>query len=191
DTLILVAEKDLKIPLERIDVESSVELDYYRNRISLLDAQRQLEKKQLLPDISLHYFQGTNSELNSSLYGYQVGLKIPLLFGGQSSRIKASGIAQQIASQEYNEYDIQLKARYEALMVRRNQLNNALSYYEQEGTALSDEILKTAQGSFKNGEIDFYQFIQSLEGAYEIKLDYLEQLNQYNNVVIEINYLTL
>ncbi|PQJ30917.1 multidrug transporter AcrB [Nonlabens arenilitoris] len=191
DTLILVAEKDLKIPLERIDVESSVELDYYRNRISLLDAQRQLEKKQLLPDISLHYFQGTNSELNSSLYGYQVGLKIPLLFGGQSSRIKASGIAQQIASQEYNEYDIQLKARYEALMVRRNQLNNALLYYEQEGTALSDEILKTAQGSFKNGEIDFYQFIQSLEGAYEIKLDYLEQLNQYNNVVIEINYLTL
>ena len=72
-----------------------------------------------------------------------------------------------------------------------NQLSTALAYYEEEGAALSDEILKTANGSFKNGEIDFFQYIQSLESAYEVKLEYLDKLNEYNNIVIDINYLTL
>jgi len=72
-----------------------------------------------------------------------------------------------------------------------NQLSTVLSYYEEEGAALSDEILKMANGSFKNGAIDFYQYIQSIESAYEVKLDYLDKLNEYNTIVININYLTL
>lgn len=190
DTLFIAQEDDLKIAVNSIDVNSSAELDFYRNRVSLQEAQKSLEKKQLLPDISLNYFQGTNSGLSGSLYGVQVGLKVPLLFGGQSSRIKAAGIAQDIASEEFKEYEIQLNSRFDALNVKMNQVNSALAYYEQEGAVLSDEILKTANGSFKNGEIDFYQYIQSLEGAFEIKLDYLNQLNEYNKIVIDINYLT-
>jgi cobalt-zinc-cadmium resistance protein CzcA len=125
------------------------------------------------------------------LYGYQVGIKIPLLFSGQSSRIKAAGIAEEIANQESNEYKIQLNAKFNALNIQLNQLSKALVYYEEEGAALSDEILKTANGSFRNGEIDFYQYIQSIESAYEVKLEYLDKLNEYNTIVIEINYLTL
>jgi cobalt-zinc-cadmium resistance protein CzcA len=177
--------------MNRIEVSSTVELDYYRNRVAMQEAQQNLEKKQLLPDISLNYFQGTNSGVSGSLYGVQVGLKVPLLFSGQSARIKAAGIAQEAVTEEYNEYEVQLNAKFKALTIERNQINKALSYYEEEGAALSDEILKTANGSFRNGEIDFYQYIQSLEGAYEIKLDYLKQLHQYNNTVIAINYLTL
>lgn len=67
----------------------------------------------------------------------------------------------------------------------------ALKYYEEEGKTLSEEILKTANGSFKNGEIDFFQYIQSLENVYEIELQYLDNLNKYNQTVIAINYLTL
>lgn len=191
DSLIIAQETELKIPLNRIEVASTVELDYYRNRVAMHEAQQKLEKNQLLPDISLNYFQGTNSGVSGSLYGVQVGLKVPLLFSGQSARIKAAGIAQEVVTEEYNEYEIQLNAKFEALKVELDQLDQAISYYEKEGAELSDEILKTANGSFKNGEIDFYQYIQSVEGAYDIKLDYLKQLNQYNNTVIAINYLTL
>ena len=191
DPLILVRETDLKTPLDRIDMNTSVEMAYYQHRVSLLKAERSFEKQQLLPDISLQYFQGTNSGLNSSLYGYQLGLKIPILFGGRSSRIKAAGIAENIAYMKFKEYEIQRKVKYNTLNIQRNTLSKALEYYEQEGVALSDEILKTANGSFRNGEIDFYQYLQSLESAYEVKIDYLNKLNQYNKIVIEINYLTL
>jgi cobalt-zinc-cadmium resistance protein CzcA len=109
---------------------------------------------------------------------------------GTSSKIKASKIAEAIAVEEYQDYEIQFNAKYEVLMAQLNQHQKALDYYEQEGTELSNEILKTANSSFKNGEIDFYQYILSLENAYGIQLNHLESLNNYNQNVISINYLT-
>lgn len=191
EAIAIASEPAIKIPIQVLSIDGSAEITYYENRTSLLQAERRFEKQKLLPDISLNYFQGTNSELKGSLYGYQLGLKIPVFFGGQSSRIKASKIAVNVAESEYNEYKIQLNAKFNALKLALSQHQNALYYYENEGATLSEEILKTAQGSFKNGEIDFYQYIQSLESAYDIKLNYLDKLNAYNQTVIAINYLTL
>ncbi|WP_179008631.1 CusA/CzcA family heavy metal efflux RND transporter [Winogradskyella forsetii] len=191
DTLRVVDSTILKASLQMIDISNSEELQFYKNRVALLEAQRSFEKQQLLPDISFNYFQGTNSGLNDNLYGYQVGLKIPLLFGGQSARIKAAGISKKIITQESNEYNIQLNAKFKELTEQLNQLKMALAYYEDEGSNLSEEILKTANGSFRNGEIDFYHYIQSIESAYEVKLAYLNTLNEYNYIVINLNYLTL
>ena len=191
DTIVIAYEPSLKVTMNSLDINGSAEIGYYEDRVSLLQAERRFEKQKLLPDINLNYFQGTNSELSGSLYGYQLGLKIPILFGWQSSKIKASKIAEDIAIAESSEYEIQLKAKFNALNIELAQLQEALNYYENEGEILSEEILKTANGSFRNGEIDFYQYIQSLESAYEIKLSYLDKLNAYNQTIIAINYLTL
>ncbi|MFD0863585.1 CusA/CzcA family heavy metal efflux RND transporter [Sungkyunkwania multivorans] len=193
DSIEIATTQIIKLPLDALsfNLTDSPEIRLYENRVSLLRSERRLEMQQLLPDISLEYFQGTNSELNQNLYGYQLGLKIPILFGGQSSRIKAASIAEDIVEAESYEYEIQLNAKLKILKLQLAQLQNALSYYETEGTALSDEILKTANGSFKNGEIDFFQYIQSMESAYEIKLDYLDKLHEYNQTIIAINHLTL
>ncbi|PTX59758.1 cobalt-zinc-cadmium resistance protein CzcA [Kordia periserrulae] len=181
----------LKVPRTSISITETAEIAYYKQKVSLSEATRKLEKQKLLPDISVTYFQGSNPQLNDNLYGYQFGLKIPLLFGGQSAKIKAARIAEEIAKEESIEYETQLKAKHKTLELQLTQLEKSLTYFEQEGANLSDEILKTANGSFKNGEIDFYQYIQSLESAYEVKLDYLDKLAQYNETVITLNYLTL
>ncbi|MEH6514503.1 MAG: CusA/CzcA family heavy metal efflux RND transporter, partial [Maribacter arcticus] len=80
DSLVLSEEMNLKISLKDINVDATPEIEYYENNMQLMAAASNLEKQQLLPDISLAYFQGTNSELNDNLLGYQLGLKIPLLF---------------------------------------------------------------------------------------------------------------
>ncbi|SHJ35070.1 CusA/CzcA family heavy metal efflux RND transporter [Pseudozobellia thermophila] len=181
----------LKVAVKNPPISDSPELHYYNNRISLAKANRSLEKQKLLPDISLSYFQGSNANLGDHLFGYQVGLKIPLFFGGQTSRIKASKIASKIAVAEFEEYGIRLEARLMQLQSELDKYEQALVYYDEEGTLLSQEILKTASGSFKNGEIDFYQYILSLENAYQIRLEYLDNLNGYNQTALKINYLTL
>jgi cobalt-zinc-cadmium resistance protein CzcA len=191
DRLIIAIEEQLKATLDLKAIEASAEIQFYQNRISLLEKQRNLEKQQLLPDISLQVFQGTNSGISRNYNGYQFGLKIPVFFSGQASKIKASNFAKEIAEEEYKDYEIRLTTKFNTLETQKNQLLNALSYYENEGGKLAQEILKTATGSFKNGEINFYQYLQSLESSYEITLDYLEKLHQYNNIVIELNYLTL
>ena len=190
EPLEIAVEPILKLPLQNSSTSTSPELDYYDHRISLANATRRFEKQKLLPDITLNYFKGTNSQLDDNLFGYQVGLKIPLFFNGQSSRIKASKITSDIAVEESKEYKIQLEARLLVLQSELIKYEKALAYYQEEGTMLSQEILKTANGSFKNGEIDFYQYILSLENAYQIQLDYLENLNLYNQTVIKINYIT-
>jgi len=179
-----------KVTLSPVGLENSIELEYYSKRVNLFDNQRKYEKQLLLPDLSLSYFLGSNSNLNQNLYGYYLGLKIPLLFFGQSSKIKASSIARDIAVEQSKEYEVQLNVEYMALNAELIKQEKALKYYEEEGTVISDEILKTATLSFKNGEINYFQYILSLENAYEIKLDYLNSLNDYNQTVIAINYLT-
>ncbi|MFH6602827.1 CusA/CzcA family heavy metal efflux RND transporter [Maribacter algicola] len=187
---ILVGVLD-KIPLRSINIEETAEIAFSKNTIELAKAKRQHETQKLLPDISLNYFQGTNSAVNGNLYGYQAGLKIPLFFGGNASRIKASKIEEEMAMARSKEYEILLKARYTELQRQFKSYANALDYYETEGNELSNEILKTANGSFKNGEMDFFQYIHSIENAYEIRLDWLDNLNRYNQTVIELNYLSL
>ncbi len=191
DSISIADEPILKIPLVNMVIENTPEMDYYQNQIAVSEAEKRFEKQQLLPDIGVEYFQGTTNTTNERLSGYQVGLKIPLLFGGTSSRIKAAGFATDIAVAESKEYTVQLHAKSYTLQTELSQLQETLDYYENEGATLSEEILKTAHSSFKNGEITFYQYIQSLESAYEITLDYLDKLQLYNQTAIAINYLTL
>ncbi len=129
--------------------------------------------------------------MNSNIKGYQFGVKIPILFGGNASKIKASKLAYQAIEEEQNDYKVKYVAEYNSLLAKLEQFNEAISYYEMQGKNLSEEIIKTAERSFKHGEIDFFQYIQSIENAKEIELIYLENLNNYNQTVIAINYLFL
>ena len=180
-----------KLELQNVEISLNAGLTLYNQRNEWYKTKSGLEKQQLLPDISLDYFQGSNPGLGDNLYGYQIGLKIPLLFSGNASKIKASNIAKDIAVEESVEYANRLLLKKEHLLGQLHKYEEALMYYEVEGQNLSEEILKTAIISYQNGEIDFFQYIQSLENAYNITLSYLENLHNYNQTVITINHLTL
>ena len=156
-----------------------------------LTEKRRLESQSLLPDISFTYFQGTNSTLNQQLYGYQMGFKIPLLFPAKTSRIRASRLAEEAGFSEVRDYRIRLESAFEQLRLKLARDEVALQYYEKEGQLLAAEIQKMAELEYKNGELDLFQYIQSLEQVSTLRLSYLEHLNRYNQTVIEINYLTL
>lgn len=191
DSISIADDPLLKIPLKEVDLGTIPEMAFYQNQIGLKTAEKNLESQQLLPDIGVEYFQGTNDGLNGNLHGYQLGLKIPLFFGGKASKINSAKIAVQSAEASFTNYEIELRTRLSTLKNQLQVLTESLDYYENEGSLLSDEILKMAHSSFQNGEIDFYQYIQSLESAYDVKLEYLNKLEEYNTTVIAINYLTL
>ena len=189
---ISIPDSDLqKLELEDASIENNIGLSLYENSKNYFKALNQQEKQNLLPDLSVEYFQGTNSTLNSNIRGYQLGVKIPLFFSGNASKIKASEIAQEVAEVEKQDYKIKLNAEYQSLLAKLNQYNEAVSYYETEGKKLSEEIIKTADRTFKEGEIDFFQYIQSIETAMDIELSYLDNLYAYNQTIITINYLIL
>ena len=191
DSLTIINDPLSKLSLNMSSVEGNIGLQYFEDSKAYYKALYQQEKQQLLPDLSVEYFQGSNSTLNSDLKGYQLGLKIPLLFSGNASKIKASKIAQNIVEQQQQDYRVKLNAENNRLMAKLQQYGEAINYYEMQGKTLSEEIIKTAERTFKEGEIDFFQYIQSVENAKDIELNYLDNLNKYNQTIIEINYLII
>lgn len=185
-----IAETEMEmLELTRSNVEQHVLKQIYEQRISLAEAENLVEKQHLLPEITFSYFRGLNNDINDHLSGYQAGLRIPILFSGNAARIKAGKIASEIASEEAIQNSRLLENQFLQLMSRLRQHEEALSYYQQEGNELSEEILRTANLGYQNGEIDFFQYIQSLENAYRIRLAYRDNLYAYNCTVIMINQL--
>ncbi|WP_405575155.1 CusA/CzcA family heavy metal efflux RND transporter [Winogradskyella sp. Asnod2-B02-A] len=191
DSLEIVDQNLEKLELNSPSMQNNSGLLYFENAKNYQNAIYQSEKQNLLPDLNFEYFQGTNDQLNTNIKGYQFGIKIPLLFFGNSSKIKASKIAKDIISEQKQDYEVQLNSEYKSLLTTLNKYNEAINYYDTQGKRLKDEIIKTANRTFKEGEIDFFQYIQSLETAKDIELTYLDNLNAYNQTVININNLIL
>ncbi|EGV42277.1 CusA/CzcA family heavy metal efflux RND transporter [Bizionia argentinensis JUB59] len=184
-------------PLEKLTLtalavsEENPGLLYFEEYKNYYQALKNKEKQALLPDISAEYFVGTNRTLNSNIQGYQIGLKIPLFFSGNASRIKASKIAEEVVTMQQIDYKTKLQGEYQRLLAQLEQHQAAIFYYESQGKTLQEEIIKTANRSFQEGEIDFFQYIQSVETAKDMELEYLSQLNNYNQTIITLNHLTL
>ena len=191
DTLIIVEEPLIKLELQGITPKENVGLLYFEDSKNYYKALIVKEKQSLLPDLNAEYFQGSNSGLNQNLIGYQFGIKLPLFFKGHNSKIKASIIAQEIIEEQEQDYKVKLNTEYQSLLAKLQQNEEAINYYNSQGKKLSEEIVKTAERTFKEGEIDFFQYIQSIETAKEIVLTYLDNLNTYNQTIIAINYLIL
>ena len=154
-------------------------------------SQISVEKNKLLPDLSLNYFLGTNYYENSRIYhGFEVGLAVPLFFGPQQSKLKASKMALY-SFQNHLEYESELlKVKHLKLLNDHYSFKALLDYYDKSGNDLFNEIIRTATISFENGEIDFFKFVNSTETALQIRLDYLDHLFQFTYVTLELNYLT-
>lgn len=191
ESVITLDEPLQKLELNQISIENHIGLLHYNDSKKYYKALNQQEKQNLLPDLSLEYFQGSNSTLNSNMTGYQFGLKIPLLFSGHASKIKASKIAEDIIETQERDFKVKLNAEYQSLMAKLQQYEEIINYYETQGKKLSEEIIKTAERSFKEGEIDFFQYIQSIETAKDIEIMYLDNISAYNQTIININYLLL
>src|SRR5690606_38424846 len=128
DTLLPVKTMPMqKLELSKLNLEENVGTVFYENRKDLFRSRNILEKHYLLPDLNLNYFQGTNPTLGENLYGFKIGLKIPLLFSGNTSRIKASKIAEMAIEAEAVDFKVQLSAKYRSLMAQLQEYEAVLA----------------------------------------------------------------
>ncbi|GGD67574.1 acriflavine resistance protein B [Maribacter cobaltidurans] len=192
DSLITVNEDVLpRLTLDDFSIANHPGILYYNTIENLAKSSLSLERQKLLPGLQFSVFQGTNNGVNAKNYnGFQLGVAIPLWFGANKSKINAAKTETFIVANEYENYKIQLQSKYDALLSDVKKYQETVDYYETAGRALSKELTTTASKAFQNGEIDFLQYVQLLESAKNIEINYLQNLNKYNNTVLELNYLT-
>ncbi len=180
------------VKVDELDVNAVPGVIIADRQTELQSLKLKLEKNKLAPDISLLYFIGTNRYENSQRYnGYGVGLGVPLFFGEQKARIKANKIAVEASRQLSDNYKIRLQSEYITLLSQLSKYKEAIDYYETMGVNLSTKIVRSAKKRYDLGDIGFFEFAMSIENAIDLTLNYYDNIEQYNNIALEINYLQL
>lgn len=148
-----------------------------------------VEKNKMLPDFSVNYFLGSNQYENGKLYhGFQVGVAIPLFYGSYKARINAAKhLANAHNLLKENELSL-IKNQLNQLLSEHLKYKALLDNFNLSGEPLMNEIMKTALKSYQLGEINFFQFVSSYETAFQIQVEYLDNLLKYNQTASEIKY---
>ncbi len=192
DSLYLVSERRMpKLALQEWRPTAHPGTLYLETAQELSKSALSLERQKLLPDLEFSAFQGTNAGIDAQHYaGFQAGLAIPLWFGANKAKISAAKTETLIAENQLENYKIQLETHYKGLLSDLKKFEEALNYYDTIGEHLSKELTTNASMAFRNGEINFLEYVQLLESAKDIEINYLQNLFAYNKTVLEVNYLT-
>lgn len=163
---------------------------YLESAVVQAEYQLKADKRKLLPDINIDVFRGTNAGANAKVYpGFHAGVGIPLFYGSQKAHVKSSEFQREQLELEAENYQIQLDTKAQQLQRQLTQNTKVISYYESEGEELSTQILQQANRSYQEGEIDFLQYVQLVETSRSITLQYLQSKFDYQQTILELNYL--
>lgn len=177
--------------LSLIDSSNHLGVQYMNQSVQQSQSQLSLTKQQLLPDLTIGLFQGSNAgTAPNRFYGIQGGVSIPLFFGADVAKIRAAKLDVLSKQSEAENYGTHLQATYNALISEVNSYKDGIDYYESTGKNLYSETMSSAVKAYQLGEIDFLQYISMVENANQIKINYLQQIYLYNSSVLNANYLT-
>jgi heavy metal efflux system protein len=186
---IVILENEIK-PLLSVENTSSKSLysNYYEKIKQGYQSNLSLQKQNWLPDLNVEYFQGTNSGISQLLYGFQVGVSVPLVFSGNVAKSKVAKLELESWEQQKQNQEIQMEAYAVKKQNELAKFQDEIDYFFNYGNKLSKEIQKVAESSYRNGEIDFFQYIISLENATSIQVDYLQAVLNYNLTQLDAQY---
>lgn len=175
-------------------------LGYMQQQVNVMKAEKKVEQSELLPDLTLGYFSQTmkgSQEVegiirtfgpNDRLTSIQVGIAIPLWFFPYASRAKAARINENIVGIQAAHHARSLRDNYLSLLDEYHKLQQNLDYYERQAVPEAAMIIEQATQGYKSGEMDYLDFVHNLDRALEIRQNYLDALNTYNQTLINIEF---
>ncbi|OSZ77178.1 CusA/CzcA family heavy metal efflux RND transporter [Chitinophagaceae bacterium IBVUCB2] len=146
-------------------------------------------KNENKPEFAGRFFSQRLWGAKDPFTGFSVSAAFPL-FGANAYRNKVKvAQADMAVQQKQYDYDKQLLTTRQLQMQQEVGKNKSmLSFYETTGLRQADEIIKAASLAYRAGEISFAELSQFLTQAIEIQKNYLENLNEYNQSVIQYYY---
>lgn len=178
-------------------------LAFFGQQIEVSHLEMKVEQARLLPDLSIGYFNqsfnglGQNQAGETVMYdssdrfsGVMLGISLPIWAKPQLSKIKAERFKTKEREATYQALTKKLNTQQVLLQERLIQLQNNLDSYKEHALPQAKLIFKQAQRGFKEGEIGYVEYIQSLDRAAKIELDYLEIINQFYQTKTDLEYIT-
>ena len=175
---------------------------YVQQQVDIADKAIGLEKAKRKPDFSVGYYNHSiigTQEVNGQekafgagyrFHGFSVGLSIPIFGKSYSSQLKAAVTEKQIAQSQYDLFKLNLQSQYQQAIQEYLKNQKSIQYFETSALANAKLILRQAQLAFQNGDIGYVEYLQALRTHTGIHVEYLDAINQLNQSILRIEYLT-
>jgi cobalt-zinc-cadmium resistance protein CzcA len=177
-------------------------LGYIRQQVEVSQIEKKLQRSQMMPDISLGYFSQTiigTQDVNGAprsfgsdyrFSGIQAGVTVPLWFPSYTSRTKAAKINEEIARTDAEYYNKSAAGNYQTLLDEYDKFSASVDYYEKQAVPEAELIIEQANMSYKAGALDYLEYVLTINRALIIRQNYIDALNNCNQIVISLEYIT-
>ena len=182
-------------PLERLSMPGTISdslhplLALQSQNINIAAAGIGVVKNQNKPEFSGRFFSQRLWGANDPFTGFSVTAAFPLFGAGAFKNRMKVAQADMVVQQRQFDYSKQvLSTRQLQMQQEVEKSRSLLFFYESTGLRQAEEIINAATLAYRAGEISFAELSQYLAQAIEIKKNYLENLNAYNQSVIQYYY---
>ncbi|MBC7922642.1 MAG: CusA/CzcA family heavy metal efflux RND transporter, partial [Ferruginibacter sp.] len=200
-----LVKRPFDLDTARRTVEANPGLAYVRQQVEVSRKSRELESARLLPGFNVGYFnqslvgfQNTSGvvgapeqyfDASRRFTGWQAGISVPLWFRPGAARVRAARLGQQVADANAELERRNLEGQYVQATEQVLKYGQSLAYYEQNALPQAELILQNAQRAFRGGDIGYVEYLRGLERVLAIKTNHLDILNQYNQAVVELEFI--
>ncbi len=178
----------MNLPLIVMDSVHPV-LSLQTQNINIANAGIQVVRNENKPEFSGRFFTQRLWGAKDPLSGFSITAAFPL-FGAKAYQQKIKyAQAEVVLQQKQYAYDSQILQTQKLQLQQEVEKNQSmLSFYESAGLKQAESIIKAATLAYRAGEISFAELSQFLSQAIEIQKNYLDNLNGYNQSVIQYYY---
>ncbi|RYE59325.1 MAG: CusA/CzcA family heavy metal efflux RND transporter [Sphingobacteriales bacterium] len=185
----------LLLPLEKLPVQGIIAdsihpvLALQSQNVKIAGAGINVIKNENRPEFSGRFFSQRLWGARDPVSGFSVSAAFPL-FGANAYKNKVKMAQAEMAVQQ-KQYDYNYQVLSNQRLQRQQEVErnrSMLTFYETSGLKQADEIIKASSLAYRAGEISFAELSQFLTQAIEIQKNFLENLNSYNQSVIQYNY---
>jgi cobalt-zinc-cadmium resistance protein CzcA len=198
----ILQRADYSVKTDSSSISENPSLGYIQQQVEVLRLEKKVERSRIMPDFSVGYFSQTMQSVqdvngiprtfgaNDRLTGIQASIAIPLWFVPYTSKSKAARLKEQVAKTNAEYFTKTTTSEYSELLDEYTKYNYSVDYYEKQAIPEANLIIEQATRSYKIGALDYMDYINSLSRAMSIKQNYLDALNNYNQTIVSIEFIT-
>jgi heavy metal efflux system protein len=174
---------------------------FVRQQAEVAHREKKFQAAKAAPDLQVGFFTqtlagapnletGTLASGSERFTGFIVGLSIPLWYAPHNARVRSAEFNKRASESSLDYYQQSLRNQVQQASQMFHAHKSNLEYYLSSSLPNADLILRQAQIAFQQGEIGYPEYLLGIRNAIAIKENYLKTLNDYNQSVIYIQYLT-
>lgn len=183
------------------DFSSTAQGQEMEQRMDVARRQYRLARTEFAPDLSVAFrtqtvLRGFNpygekrlAYEKGNFMGFEVGVSVPLFFGEQRSKARASRLQMEKSELLYRQSEREAASLLADAQAECQRTRESALYYENEGHDAATEMARVSQLSYEHGEIGYIEYIQNQKAALDMHLSHLRSLNAYRQAVVRLNSL--